>query len=1077
MCCFLISFSVSLEAQLQDLRMQYFGQDQGLYSSHIIDLVQDSTGFIWVASQDGLFRYDAYGFRGYYSRETDPSSLTSSLINCLFVDAKGTLWIGTKAGLNRYDPSLDKFSRVPVPSSEQDTDWPPITHIGLDSEGRLLVSTDNEVFLSEYPAGIFRRIIFLESGQISSFLSDENNMLWIGCSENGGLRQFSGEGEAAVLSASGADLDFLCELNITNLILHRGRLWIATLGDGIIVYDPAGGGLERIPGESWEESMVAGLSADRAGNLWAYDYAGIKIYNEKTEAADAFLPVDGDPESVRPGIAGVFEDNQGNYWIYHRRNGLGISVRYKGFNSLETYSRQIFNTKDLRVSALQEDINGNLWLGMAAGGIRVYDRHSLSVKEFVNDPGDPFSLGRGDVMCIFRDSEGTMWVGTYFDGLQYYEASSGKFISFRHDPGDPHSIAGNDIRSIAEDGSGRLWMSVHGKGIDCFDPATKKFQHFNVRNSGLSNDWTFQLLFDGDGGLWAGTAWGLNYLEKGSDRFVNYLKTDTVEESLSDNFITTLHIERDGILWIGTQNGISRYNAGNNSFTSYLISNRFSYILGVLSDERGNLWISHRSGMLKMNPESGERTNYGSQDGLQTEGYSVRSVIESSTGEFVFGGNNGVDIFRPLDLRANTTPPAIVIDQVRIIDSKARVDSTGKPVYIGANPTETLTLTPSQFMITLSFKALNFISPEKNRYQTFLEGMDQDWNDQGSNREISYTNLDPGSYTFRVRGSNNDGVWSLTDAILQIRVLPAWYETWLVRIILILSVLGFIYLFFLMRTAQLRARTSLLDRMVKEKTGELQKKTDELERKTVELEDKNRELETSNKTKDKLISIIAHDLINPFNTLIGMSELMMDRIESFDSETRKRYTRLIHGSAQSAFALLQNLLAWARSQTGQIKHSPEDLDIRTIVGDVIELNRANIEAKGLQVRTEFQGKIRVWGDGEMIRTILRNLLNNAIKFVPRGGEIIFHTHTRGERVWIAVEDKGIGISAEKIGEILQSSELDPAKGTEGERGSGIGLNLCKEFIRMHGGELAVDSQVGKGTTFSFTLPTERPPSD
>lgn len=1060
-----LAMTLSVKGQVPDLRFQYFTHDQGLYSTYIHDVVQDSAGYIWVASRDGLFRYDAYGFKGYYPDESDSTSLSSSLINCLFVDNKGIIWVGTEEGLHKYEPSGDNFVRVPVVSAELGTAMPPISQIGADHQGNILVSTENQVLVSKMPGNGFEHLILLEGGQVARFLPDSMDMIWIGCTENHGLTRYNSNGQAVELSASPSDLEFLSGLNVTDLALLGDQLWISALGAGVIVYNPDTGELKRIPGRSWDEDMVVAVYPDRAGNIWTVDYAGLKVRQDTMQIAYEYYPLEGDPETVRGGVSGIFEDNQGNYWIYHRTNGLGISVKRKGFNKLDAYARQFLSTKDLKVSAIQEDESGELWIGQAEGGIRRYNWQDWNVNDFDHNPQDPYSLGRGAVLTLYRDSRGTMWIGTYFDGLQYYEASTGRFITFRHNPDDPNSISGNDIRSIVEDEQGSLWLAVHGKGIDRFDPHTHTFTHFNNENNGLSNNWTFQLLLDREGGLWAGTAWGLNYLAKGSEHFVNYLHVDEEPSSLSDNFITTLHLDETGTFWAGTQNGLNRYHPESETFTRYLNSARYSFISGILSDDELNLWISYRSGLLKMNPDNNTLTDYGSLDGLQCDGYNVRSFYKNPKGEFFFGGNNGIDLFIPSELLTNTTPPGIVIGQVRILDKHAHVDSTGIPVSILVNPTGALTLTPSQFMITLSFKALNFINPENNRYMTLLEGLDRDWNDLGTNREVSYTNLDAGTYTFRVRGSNNDGVWSSTDAILKIRVLPSWYETWVFRIILALVILGGIYLILVIRTSNLRTRATLLDKMVQEKTGELQNKTEELEV-------RNRELDISNNTKDKLMSIIAHDLINPFNSLIGMSELLMKRIDKLGADERKQYSELIHSSAQSAYALLQNLLAWARSQTGQIKHLPEILDLRTIIQDILELNMANLEAKSIHVETACKEDVKVWGDKEMISTVIRNLVNNAIKFVPKDGKISMCASKENGRVKVEIKDTGIGMPPEKVEEIQDSISVSPSPGTDGEKGSGLGLSLCKEFIRLHGGQLEIESEVGKGSTFSFTLPAK-----
>jgi ligand-binding sensor domain-containing protein len=824
--CCLLCFTVisAVNGQVSDLRMQYFTIDQGLYSVNIHDVVQDSTGFIWVASHNGLFRYDAYGFKGYYPVDSDSTSLSSSRINCLFVDSADILWIGTEAGLQRYVPSGDQFSRVPLYSIHSGTVTPPIRQIEVDHRGNMLIGTDHEVLVSGAGKNDFKLLINHEQGQISCILPDADHSIWIGCAESCGLTRYNNQGQIIELVASPADLEFLSGLRVTDLAQHGNEIWISALRAGTVIYNPGSGAMIRVPGNTWDENMVVAIHPDRVGNIWTIDYGGIKIRRNNGEIVQMYYTDPDDPEAIRSGVSGVFEDNQGNFWVYHNSNGLGISVKRKGFNRMDAFTRKSLSTKGLKVNCIQEDRSGNLWIGLTDGGIRVYNLQELTTEDFHYNQMDPYSLGRGAVMTLYRDSHGTMWIGTFFDGLQYYQESTKRFISFRHDPEDPNSIAGNDVRSIAEDGEGNLWLAVHGKGIDRFNPRTREFTHFNNDNSGLSNNWTFQLLVDPEGGIWAGTAWGLNYMGKGSGKFESYIKVDEDPGSLSDNHSTTIHLDRDGTLWVGTQNGLNRFHPEEGTFSRYLTSGRYSYISGILSDEALNLWVSHRSGLLRFDPESERLTNFGLQDGLQSDRYNERSFYKSRTGEFFFGGDNGIDRFRPSELISNMTPPGVVIDQIRIVDRDARIDSSGTPVSILLNPSGTLKLKPSQFMFTLSFKALNFINPENNHYMTMLDGLDLEWSDLGTNREVSYTNLDAGTYTFRVRGSNNDGVWSRDEATLNIVVMPVWYKTWLFRIILILVVFGGVYLVFAIRTSTLRARAHLLDQLVREKPGSYRKR-------------------------------------------------------------------------------------------------------------------------------------------------------------------------------------------------------------------------------------------------------------
>jgi signal transduction histidine kinase len=409
-----------------------------------------------------------------------------------------------------------------------------------------------------------------------------------------------------------------------------------------------------------------------------------------------------------------------------------------------------------------------------------------------------------------------------------------------------------------------------------------------------------------------------------------------------------------------------------------------------------------------------------------------------------------------------------------------------------------ITLDYDQNVFSIGFTAMNMINPERNIYAYIMEGFEPEWNYGETKREVTYTNLDPGKYTFRVKAANNDGVWNEEGISLQINILPPWYRTNMFYVSLFLLLMAAPFTYYRLRTAALRRQKRRLTQVVAEKTLKLRKNNEALKLRTVELnrinyileerqqviehqstelenqasnlKQTNLELHKLNNTKDRLFSIIAHDLRSPFNTILGFSDLLIESVDKEDINQISNYARFVHDASLQVFNLLENLLCWARSQTNEIKYNPTNTDLDEIVHDNLDLLKESFLKKELKVVTDGYENYPVFVDLDMLRTILRNLLINAIKFTPKGGVISLKTEKLGNLVKLSVIDNGVGISKEDLQLLTIAGEQRNTKGTDGEFGSGLGLVLCNEFIIRNNGRLVIESEPGKGSTFSVLLP-------
>jgi ligand-binding sensor domain-containing protein len=644
-CCFFTGF-----AQVPSLWIRYFTREDGLTSSAITNVTQDSTGFIWIATRDGLYKYDGYAFTGYFTQPEDSTSLPSSHINYLYIDSKSKLWVATAFGICYYNKDLDNFERIADSKNYAGLTGINITQIGEDLNGNILIAHIQGIYRYALHERLFKEVVSVEKGQINHFLVDNVNRIWIGCSDNQGLIRFNpNTRESKVFLSLETEKGEFSTATVNRLAMENNRLWIALNGEGICMLNTVNGKLTRYPYLNNDDAVAINVYIDHSERVWTVDYAGLKILDNLTDSLTPYLPVKDDPHSVKVNVKGIFQDRQGNYWIYHEPGGVGIRTAPKGFNQLYNTAGYNRTASDANVSSIHEDARGHIWLGYYGGGIDVIDLQEGDTIHLRHNPKDKYSLGRGTILCIFSDSKGTMWIGSYFGGLQYYDEQSGNFVSYVNNPKDPNSIAGNDIRSITEDREGNLWIAVHSKGVDKFDRKHNRFTHYNNAQNNLSNNWPFKLLVDSKGDLWAATAWGLNHLKNGESNFTSYLFSDEDTNSLSNNMVVDLFEDTQQVLWVGTSSGLNRYNRNKDNFIRYVNLFANNYLSGILGDADGNLWISNLSGLAMINSKNGAVKNFGVIDGLISEEFNPRSCYRNKFNEFFFGGTKGVDIFNPIN--------------------------------------------------------------------------------------------------------------------------------------------------------------------------------------------------------------------------------------------------------------------------------------------------------------------------------------------------------------------------------------------------------------------------------------------
>ena len=1084
----LLLITGTLLGQFPELKMQTINDNSNLSSQSVKCLTQDTSGYIWIGTVNGLSRYNGYEIENYKKSSNDSMGLASNNITSLYTDSHGDIWVGTRAGLCRYVAEYNSFERIVQKNYVNGA----IREIKENNTGQLYIAAGGALYTYLPEADSSKLVIRLDDGIISSFLFDENNHIWIGMEDKGGLYHFDPQGNRIKrYLRTDSSKNTISHNTISDLALKDSDLYIATYGGGLNVLDIENNTFRYYLDTGFYEKRIKFINTDNYNRLWVITLNGISVWNEQSREFHLYSPDDADQYAVKENPEGIIQDKQDNFWVYYFDKGITVSMKQKGFDTFNAdpgSKRKIF---DPHITAVCEDENANLWLGNFSGGIDVMFWEKNEVKHFQHQKNQKYSLGKGTVFEIFRGSDNIMWVGTYTGGLQYYNPDNENFISYKHDPADSLSIANNAVRDITEDGRGNLWIALRNKGVDKFNKKTETFRHFNEKNSGLSNNWAFEVLYSSKNNLWVGTAWGLNILRDGKDEFQYYLHSEEDTTTISDNEVLCLHEDENGKIWIGTSDGLNRYNRNKDEFIRYRENFNGIYICSIEEDEQNRLWLSTRSGLIRFNPRSGKTINFDSKDGLQSNEFSPGASYKNHNGRLFFGGFQGINVFKPGEIQLNKQPPEVIISGIKLFHEEIYYHGKHDILDTHISVADTIKLKYNQNILTFEYTALNMIQPEENRYAYMMEGFDESWNYVEDMRQATYTNLPPGEYTFKVKAANNDGFWSNTEASLVLQISPPWYLTIWFFIALGIGIVFLLWLIYWLRTARLKRRNALLEQNVAERTQELERTNHQLLEQTQNLNNLNRMLEErqqkieeqsenlkhanealkrSNAEKDKLFSIIAHDLRSPFNTVLGFSQVLLREISNKNYDKVQSRAEYIYKSAYKVYDLLENLLQWARSQTEQIEPTPEIVNVNEIIRYNVDLITETANQKNIEVTTTEESGLEVFVDPKLTGTALRNVLSNAVKFTPKGGKVTIYTEKREKEVVISVADTGVGISDEAKENIFNVGKRTSIKGTEGESGSGLGLVVSKEFIELNGGKIWITDNIPQGTIFSFSLP-------
>ena len=1065
----LVGFSTF--SQVPNLKFKHITTEQGLSNSTIEAIYQDSRGFMWFGTRDGLNRYDGNSMVIFKHDLKNATSISDNYITCIYEDAKKNLWIGTINGLNKFDQATNTFTNYK--SNQKDVKSLSNNHITslmIDKKGRLWIATKGGgINLLESSEGKFSSFqqkkgsnASLNNNYVNYIFEDSRGNCWVGTQS--GLQLFNRENRTF------KSIDVLKNLDEKpkNYLIYcinedkQGNLLLGTTDNGFIIFNYQFNTTKLFSHKetqitSLASNLVRSILVDKNKNIWVGCInGGLNLFDPVSDRFYNYQYRPDEPKSLsQRTISAIFEDNQGNFWVGTHRGGINL---YMPNTEKFTLFRQESYPNSLSyndVKAFCEDRNGNIWIGTDGGGLNLFNRKTKSFKHYKHNPFNQKTIGSNEVVDITEDSQGNIWVATWGGGLCLYNKNSDNFTRFLHNAADSKSVSSNYIQQIFEDRKHHLWIGTYYGGLNLFDPKTKTFSRvvYGQNKTQLLGNNILSLNEDKAGNIWIGTDdGGLNCYEESTKTFRHYFNNDKKRPDFQIIFN-----DSKNRIWLG-QTGLYLFNPKQKTFSVFTDKLGLSteFIKAIEEDSQGNLWLSTSNGIMQLNPETLSAKKYNTSDGLQGLEFETNAFLKTQEGEIFFGGINGFNTFYPQNISQNTFIPPVYVTDFQVDNQKVIVGKDS-PLQTDISLTKEITLTHQQTTFSFSFAALNYTASENNRYAYRLKDWDKDWIYPQNEKKASYTNVSPGEYTFQVRASNNDGVWNKKEYAIRVMIKPPFWATWWFRIFILLAIGTGIVQYYRFKRA--------------------------LERRHLEEQKK----EEIHQEQLQFFTNISHEFRTPLSLILGPLERLK---KENTNESANHYYELMYRNANRLLSLINELMDFRKSESGVLKLNVMQGNLDSFVAEISdEFSELAVE-KDIKFNISLKNKIHAtWFDRQILEKIVINLLSNSFKYIGNGNhieveildtlekfkpsfenELIIPNEFRGtDYIYIRVADNGIGISKESIAHLFERYY----KISEAHLGSGIGLAFVKSLTSLHKGNIYVYSERNKGTEIIIEIPCKK----
>jgi PAS domain S-box-containing protein len=875
----LITFYSAI-SQTEKMSFKNLTPELGLSHGDVVCLYQDHEGYMWIGTADGLNKYDGVAFTVYKYNQKDTTSLPSICIIGIYEDKKNNLWVATATsnGLCRYNRERDNFERISYTDDQNKKLENIVSALFEDNSNKLWVSTSNGVYWFDTGKRIFHPCFTDTYGKdilvnFNEIHQDKNGILWFTSEDkvNGGIIKYNPVTKETDRYNTQHPIFKLKENAVYSLIIDKQEnIWIGGYSTGLSMINEHTKTITNYQKElnndnSLNNNFISSLAQNSDGKIFiGTNGGGLNVFDPVTKKFEHYTANETEGSILSATVNKIYTGNDGIMWIGCWAGGLSIyDKRYEKFTQYKQDKQTGYSFKT--VTSFAEDLNGNIWIAADGRGITWFNPKEKKFVRYLSDINNPQTLTNNKVLAVETDNKGGLWAGMWQGGLNYFQINGSKLIlkkKYRYvDETDPRS---NSVFRIYRNSAGEIWVGNFETGAYLFDPKTERFKRMVSLKDYIgeikANSAIVDILSDCQGDVWFSTlGTGLIRLNRETGKCERFTHNEKDSTSISSNGINVVFEDSEKRLWVGSS-GLSLFNRKTNNFTNYTTDQGLpdNTIVGILEDNHHNLWISTNNGISKATivstKEKLELTfrNYSTQDGLQDNVFDKWAFFKSKSGEMYFGGISSFNAFFPDSIKDNPYLPPVHITDFLLFNKPVAIGAKNSPLKKHISQTQEVVLKYDQSVFTFRFIALNYIYSEKNQYAYKMEGFDKDWNYVGNKREATYTNLDPGEYTFRVKASNNDGVWNEQGTSIKIVILPPWWQTWWFRILVIFVILYSVIYYINYRTHRLRKQKIQLTKMVKERTLQLEEANATLEEKQEEISLQNEELQAQ---KESLLEV------------------------------------------------------------------------------------------------------------------------------------------------------------------------------------------------------------------------------
>ena len=1068
-------------------RMQFlhFDKSNDFPFNLVQNVMQDSHGYLWIGSASGIARYDGYSFE-VYTTDDYKNGLPSNRIFCTFETSNGDVLVGTNLGLVKYNRETNKFELLSYSCTPE---------ICEDKNKQIWVATFDGIDVRDSKTLKIKKSFFCESDHnitvFNGLNCDSHGRIWA-ITSNNGIYVFDSKKNKLQKHIDSKLLNNIEHLKSTSLVFDKlGFMWLKTTGNGVFCIDTSTYKVQQFLSSNTNKSTVGSnnvtdIYVDRKNDVWACcQYGYLNKFNRQKNCFERFIPqVDNLRYINANSMLCVNQDNNGNYWVGTFSNGLYcLSEMYNNFQTF--FSLPSFLGKNLvgQVTSFAELDNGIIAIACDGDGIKFYNPADNSIYEFKNNN----QLRSKNIHKIVKHKN-YLWGATWGGGIFKIDLKTNQVTNFTCSENNIRGLNYNNVESLYADDTA-LVIGTHGDGLAFYNYSKNTFVHKNNSKSTIFdrsiNNWINDVTKDSRGNVWIATCYGLCKLFNNK---ISYFGTTKYNNSINSFDVLSVLEDSRKQLWVVTSSGIDLFNYKDNTFSR--LKDKYtlpSNTRSLIEDNDGNMWLTTADNLIKITVSNNNIHVFDKNDGIVTGEFKTNSSFKASDGTLYFGSTDGFMKCIPSKLKyENATPQLcyrnLFVNYIKQTTEKGFLKRT-------LETSDSLQYGYTDDVISIEVSAILFGRIDKINYAYSFRNDDNKWLNLGKNRIISFTSLKPGTHILKVKATVENGKTIQKNLIIIVR--PKWWMTWWFKSILILILLSILSRIVYLRIQKIQIQNIQLEKLVKERTIELEQKNvilldqstkldkqaqslknqnNELLEKQLVIEMKNVELEEALNMKSKLIGIIAHDFKNPLTGIYGLTTLLKHDSSNIVAPKIVKYIDGILNSVTKLKDQMVTVLDWAQGQMKDVLAKPVAINIETIIFDALSLMKENSDQKNITIKTQFNNTSNAFIDPRMISTVMRNLLANAIKFTPRGGEIKIVVLESNTNLEIKVIDSGVGMSNEQIVNLFNKGINSSSYGTENEKGSGFGLQICKLFLEKNGGYLNVKSVEGKGTDVSFTIP-------